>query len=143
MCDILVLFCLQVSIVLCFDLTILHTNDIHGRFEETDKHGFVCNTKHDACFGGVARIETAAKDVRNKAQNVVFVDGADRFTGTIWSEVYKGNASRVFFNQLNYTAIVSINTNSLFILLLGYYLHSTYPSLWPGCPPQGYIRPTT
>ena len=124
-CDILVLFCLQVSIVLCFDLTVLHTNDIHGRFEETDKHGFVCNTKDDACFGGVARIATAVKDVRNKAQNVVFVDGADRFTGTIWSEVYKGNASRVFFNQLNYTAIVSINTYYLYCYLVTTYIVPT------------------
>lgn len=104
--NILVVFCLKVSIVICFDLTILHTNDIHGRFEQTDKRGFVCNAKNEACFGGVARIATAVKEVRNKAQNVVFVDGADRFTGTLWSEVYKGNASRVFFNQLNYTAIV-------------------------------------
>ncbi len=100
------LFCLQISIAFSFNLTILHTNDIHGRFEETDKHGFSCDNK-GACFGGIARIATVVKQVRNKQENVVFVDGADRFTGTIWSEVYKGNASRVFFNELNYTAIVS------------------------------------
>lgn len=106
--EIFILFCLQVSIALCFNLTILHTNDIHGRFEETDKHGFTCDPNKEACFGGVARIATAVKEVRSKEENVVFVDGADRFTGTIWSEVYKGNASKVFFNELNYTAIVSI-----------------------------------
>ena len=101
-----ILFGLQVPIAVCFNLTILHTNDIHGRFEETDKDGFTCESSKEACFGGMSRVATVVKDVRNKQQNVVLVDGADRFTGTIWSEVYKGNASRVFFNQLNYTAIV-------------------------------------
>jgi 5'-nucleotidase len=104
--EILVLFFVGVSTALCFDLTILHTNDVHGRFEETDKHGFSC-VSNDACFGGVARIASVVKEVRNKEENVVLVDGGDRFTGTLWSAVYKGNASRVFFNELNYTAIVS------------------------------------
>ena len=115
-CHVLVLFCLQISLGLCFDLTILHTNDIHGRFEETDKHGFVCNANSGACFGGVARLAASVKEARNKAKNVVLVDGGDRFTGTIWSEVYKGKASRVFFNQLNYTAIVRNRDILLYII---------------------------
>ena len=106
--EIFILFCLRLSIALCFKLTILHTNDIHGRFEETDKHGFTCVSNNDACtFGGVARIASVVKEVRNKEKNVVLVDGGDRFTGTLWSAVYKGNATRVFVNELNYTAIVS------------------------------------
>lgn len=105
--EICVFFCLYVSLAVCFDLTIIHTNDIHGRFEETDKNGLSCGSDKSTCFGGIARIATAVKKVRSRKRNVVFVDGGDRFTGTIWSEVYKGNASRIFLNHLNYTAIVS------------------------------------
>ncbi|XP_028411615.1 5'-nucleotidase-like [Dendronephthya gigantea] len=100
-----IIFSLKISITLCFKLTILHTNDIHGRFEEIDSRGFICERIKGACFGGVARIATVVKDARKKERNVVFVDGGDRFTGTIWSDVYEGNASLVFFNALNYTAI--------------------------------------
>jgi hypothetical protein len=111
--EILIVFFVGVSTALCFDLTVLHTNDVHGRFEETDKHGFSC-VSNDACFGGVARIASVVKEVRNKEENVVLVDGGDRFTGTLWSAVYKGNASRVFFNELNYTAIVSGFSEGMF-----------------------------
>ena len=49
---------LFVSSVEGFSLTDLHTNDNHGRFEETDTRGFLCSSK-DAkakkCFGGMAR----------------------------------------------------------------------------------------
>lgn len=41
------------------EFTILHNNDIHARFEQTNKYGAVC-TQEDAnmnkCFGGVARV---------------------------------------------------------------------------------------
>ena len=109
--EIFIIFWLKISIALCFKLTILHTNDIHGRFEETDSRGFTCERTKEDCFGGVARIATVVNDVRKKEGNVVFVDAGDRFTGTIWSDVYEGNASLVFFNALNYSAMVSLPQN--------------------------------
>ena len=103
------LFCLQIHSCLSFNLTILHTNDVHGRFEETDEKGFACDaTMERNCYGGMARIANAINQVRRRKSNVVLIDGADRFTGTLWSEVYKGNATAVLFNALNYTTIVRI-----------------------------------
>lgn len=82
---------------------------MHGRFEETDEKGFACDaTMERNCYGGMARIANAINQVRRRKSNVVLIDGADRFTGTLWSEVYKGNATAVLFNALNYTTIVRI-----------------------------------
>ncbi|EEC09327.1 secreted protein, putative, partial [Ixodes scapularis] len=42
-----------------FELTILHTNDVHSHIEETNKHGGQCSEKQkneSKCVGGVARI---------------------------------------------------------------------------------------
>ncbi len=54
--SIMFLFC--ASTVSSFDLTVLHTNDIHSRFDEANARGSSCRDKDRAarkCFGGVAR----------------------------------------------------------------------------------------
>ena len=40
------------------ELTILHTNDVHTRFEQTDLYGGECTAELEStgqCFGGVSR----------------------------------------------------------------------------------------
>ena len=54
-----------------WDLSLLHTNDIHARMEETNKYSSPCTDKdHKAgkCYGGLARIVTAVKKVKNEDQ---------------------------------------------------------------------------
>lgn len=44
-----------------FELTILHNNDMHGRFEETDEYTNQCkdiDKVQNKCFGGFARTAT-------------------------------------------------------------------------------------
>lgn len=104
------LFSFLSSSVQGFSLTILHTNDNHARFEETDAYGFLCYPK-DAqagkCFGGMARRATMIKRVRSQEQNVLLLSGGDVFSGTLWYQVYRGNATRLFMNELRYDAMVS------------------------------------
>ena len=104
------LILLLVSSVEGFSLTVLHTNDNHGRFEETNTHGFLCSAK-DAkakkCFGGMARRATEIKRIRSEEKNVLLLSGGDVFTGTLWYNVYRGNATRKFMNELGYDAMVS------------------------------------
>lgn len=94
-----------------FSLTLLHTNDNHARFEETDTYGFLCYPK-DAqagkCFGGMARKATMIKKIRSQSKNVLLVSGGDVFTGTVWYQVYRGNATRTFMNELGYDIMVSL-----------------------------------
>uniref|UniRef100_A0A147BSX9 Putative cd73 ecto-5'-nucleotidase n=1 Tax=Ixodes ricinus TaxID=34613 RepID=A0A147BSX9_IXORI len=47
-----------------FNITVLHTNDIHSRFLEANKKGGKCTDKDrekDGCFGGVARLVTKVR----------------------------------------------------------------------------------
>lgn len=106
------LFLFLFSLVQGFSLTLLHTNDNHVRFEETDTYGYLCLPK-DAqagkCFGGMARKATMIKRIRSQEQNVLLVSAGDVFTGTVWYQVYRGNATRTFMNELGYDAMVSDN----------------------------------
>jgi len=69
-----------------FNLTILHTNDIHCRFEEANKFGGLCSSD-DAlkgkCFGGYARLVTAIRQLRQSNPNTIYVHGGDFFQGTM------------------------------------------------------------
>ena len=104
------LFLLVVSSANGFSLTVLHTNDNHGRIEETDTHGFLCfpnDAQAGRCFGGMARRATMIKQIRAREKNVLLLCGGDVLTGTPWYKVYRGNASRIFMNELGYNAMVS------------------------------------
>lgn len=103
------LFSFVFSEVQSFSLTLLHTNDNHGRFEETDTYGFLCyprDAKAGKCFGGMARRSTMLKRIRAQEKNVLLVSGGDVFTGTLWYQVYRGNATSRFMNELGYDAVV-------------------------------------
>lgn len=92
----------------CFELTILHTNDVHARIEETNKYGGPCEPADSVakkCFGGVARRQTAIKDIRQTHRNVLLLDAGDQFQGTVWFNVYKGLATAFFMNRLGYDAM--------------------------------------
>ena len=96
--------------VIGFDLTILHTNDVHARFLQFNKYGTDCSDK-DAnlgkCFGGVARRHTKVKEIRSSHDNVIFIDAGDQFLGTVWFTYYAGNATSNFMNKLGYEVTVS------------------------------------
>ena len=62
---------LAMPMLAAWELSLLHVNDIHARMEETNKHSSPCTPKNrDAgkCYGGLARIVTAVKRVRNEDQ---------------------------------------------------------------------------
>ena len=93
-----------------FNLTVLHTNDIHCRFEEANKYGSTC-TEEEAgagkCYGGYARLVHQLKEIRRKDPNVIYVHGGDFFQGTIWYTIHKWKVVSHFSNYLNLTAMVS------------------------------------
>lgn len=93
------------SIAATTELVILHTNDIHCRYDGIDTYGSRCVNK-TKCFGGISRLSEAIKSIRKKEQNVVLLDGGDILTGTLWYMAYQGKASAQFFGELNYDVIV-------------------------------------
>jgi len=99
-----------------YQLTILHTNDVHARFDEFNKFGTDCSPEDSAagkCFGGVARRHTKVTEIRSTHGNVLFLDAGDQFMGTLWFYVYRGQATSYFMNLLGY----NVSVNSIIYLL--------------------------
>ncbi|MCB8942314.1 MAG: 5'-nucleotidase C-terminal domain-containing protein [Ardenticatenaceae bacterium] len=90
-----------------FHLTILHTNDTHGRIAQTSALGSRCTETEAAetqCFGGVARRATVINQIRAQEDNVLLLDGGDQFQGTLFYTRYKGDEAALFMNLLGYNA---------------------------------------
>ena len=88
-----------------FNLTILHTNDFHSRFEPISRFDSGCSEEDNLegkCFGGTARLITAINDARARAENPVLLDGGDQFQGTLFYTYYKGKLAAEMMNQLGY-----------------------------------------
>lgn len=99
-------------VVADFNLTIMHTNDVHARIVEAHKYGGVCTEKHQqsgSCVGGVSRRATEIKRIRAQSGNAsLLLDGGDQFQGTFWFYVYQGEATAYFMQKLGYDAMVSL-----------------------------------
>ncbi len=88
-----------------YNLTILHTNDFHARFEPISKYDSGCSSEDNAageCFGGWARLVNAVKDARARTNNSILVDGGDQFQGTLFYTYYKGKVAAEMMNGLGY-----------------------------------------
>ncbi len=88
-----------------YNLTILHTNDFHARFEPVSKYDGPCGSEDNAegkCFGGTARLVTAIKDAQARTNNAILVDGGDQFQGTLFYNYYKGAMAAEMMNKLGY-----------------------------------------
>jgi len=77
-----------------FALTIIHTNDTHAA-HLPDANG----------NGGVAALASVVKQVRDEADNTLFLDAGDHFTGTLFHTQYKGQDQVQIMNMLNYSAM--------------------------------------
>ena len=83
------LFCLLGAVgqtLASFNLTILHTNDIHCRFEEANKFGGSCTANETAtgqCYGGYARLVHQSRKIREQHPDTIFLNGGDFFQGTM------------------------------------------------------------
>ncbi|MBI5669650.1 MAG: 5'-nucleotidase C-terminal domain-containing protein [Chloroflexi bacterium] len=77
-----------------FELTILHTNDTHAAHEPQSNGN-----------GGAARLAAVVKQVRDEVDNVVLVDGGDRFTGSLFHTQYLGQDQVQIMNLLGYDAM--------------------------------------
>lgn len=77
-----------------FELTIMHTNDVHGHHEQ-QRNG----------DGGSARQATVVKQIRAEVDNHLLLDAGDRFTGTLFHVQYRGQDSVQIMNAMGYDAI--------------------------------------
>ncbi|XP_075718221.1 5'-nucleotidase [Rhinoderma darwinii] len=129
---VLVLLCSELcTLSVSFQITILHTNDVHARVEQTNKDSGKCGNPAD-CYGGVSRRLTKIKDIRGNHKNVLLLDGGDQFQGTIWFNVYKGDEASYFMNYLKYDAMALGNhefDNGVSGLLSPFLMNVQFPVL--------------
>ena len=94
-----------------FRLTVLHINDFHVRFEQTNSVSAECKdaeAEAGKCFGGVARLYETVQHFKKTEPNVIFLNGGDMYQGTIWYSVFKWRVVAPFMNKLNFSASVSL-----------------------------------
>jgi len=91
-----------------FDLTLLHTNDLHSRVEAINQYDSTCSVEDaaaDKCLGGFARLKTAVDRARERAKASLLLDGGDVFQGSLFYTHYKGQATAEFMNTIGYDAM--------------------------------------
>jgi len=81
-----------------FELTILHTNDIHSHDEPFEEHG------HEV--GGMARIASLIHAIKHSEKNVLAVDAGDYFQGTTLFQRYGGEVEINDFNLAGYDVVI-------------------------------------
>ncbi|MEZ4669149.1 MAG: metallophosphoesterase [Anaerolineae bacterium] len=76
-----------------FRLTIIHTNDEHS-WHNPQSNG----------NGGSAIMAAVVKQIRAEGGNSLLIDGGDRFTGTLFHTVHKGQDAVQIMNLMGYDA---------------------------------------
>lgn len=82
-----------------FTLTILHTNDVHGRVFAFNDRGLGENT------GGAARRATLVKQLKKENPHTLLLDAGDMFSGTPASSVFWGESDFMAALLIGYDAI--------------------------------------
>lgn len=95
------------------ELTILHNNDMHAHFEQTDRFSGTClpeDAEAKRCYGGFARVATVVESYRKNAEiggpAVLYLNAGDTFTGTPWFSIFKDKVASDFMNALMPDAMV-------------------------------------
>ncbi|XP_055644093.1 apyrase-like [Toxorhynchites rutilus septentrionalis] len=91
-----------------FPLTVIHLNDFHARFEETNVLSTKCKPQEgERCIGGYGRVVSAVKDLSEayKEQNPIYLNAGDNFQGTFWYTLLRWNVTSYFLNLLPADAI--------------------------------------
>lgn len=80
-----------------FDLTIIHSNDLHGRVEPVKIQGKE--------YGGYSRLATLVKRLRASEPNPLVLNAGDVFQGTLYFNVYQGMADLLFLRLIGLDAM--------------------------------------
>ncbi|EGI62821.1 5'-nucleotidase [Acromyrmex echinatior] len=89
-----------------FELSIIHLNDFHARFEQTNPYSGACRENHKKdCIGGIARVYTAVNQLMKERPNAIFLNAGDYFQGTLWYNIHRWNVTAVFMNMLPHDAM--------------------------------------
>jgi len=107
-------FTAAVAIAADLDLVLIHTNDMHSRFDETDVYCNECREDDAArglCYGGFARVarivEYERQLARDKGLPSLFMVAGDTFQGTPYYSFFKWRPVVDFVKQLRPDVMVT------------------------------------
>lgn len=104
------------------ELVILHTNDMHGRFDETSKNSGTCKEKNRGknCIGGFARLAHEIRRIKSDVtgKEVLFLNAGDTYTGTTWFAMYRENITVEFMNALKPDVMVSNKSTYIWLWIM-------------------------
>ncbi|ETN57989.1 apyrase [Anopheles darlingi] len=86
-----------------FPVTIIHVNDFHARYEETNERSTRCKPDEgERCIGGYARIVSRVKSLRQEYadRNPIYLNAGDNYQGTLWYTLLRWNVTAHFLNLL-------------------------------------------
>ncbi|RIB14852.1 hypothetical protein C2G38_1620978 [Gigaspora rosea] len=88
-----------------WNLTIIHTNDVHSHYDQINEEFTDCTAKQleeNRCFGGIARHKTVIDRLRRENKNSLLLDGGDQCWITNRQETEVGTAPE---DLINYSLI--------------------------------------
>ncbi len=92
-------FLLSLNIAFGYELTILHSNDIHGRIDSIEYN------KDQKPLGGWARRSGLIKDIKSKTKNTLVLDAGDIYQGSVYDQLFDGMPEMSFLDIAGYDAI--------------------------------------
>ncbi|CAC5363132.1 NT5E [Mytilus coruscus] len=94
-----------ITCVTSFNLTILHTNDVHAHYDEINTFSGQCNDPGN-CYGGMARLKYKVDEIKRLyPKNTLFLDAGDQYQGTFWFSEFGGTIVHTYMNLLEYDAM--------------------------------------
>ncbi|XP_039277321.1 apyrase [Nilaparvata lugens] len=84
------------------NLQILHINDFHARFEPVDaQYSSRCRQGEEStCVGGVSRIYSLTKKIKDQFSNTLVLNAGDNYQGTLWYTLFKWNVTAEFLGKV-------------------------------------------
>ncbi|KAJ8983905.1 hypothetical protein NQ317_006709 [Molorchus minor] len=88
-----------------FNLSVVHVNDFHARFDQTSDSGGNCK-ESDKCIGGFSRLYKQIRNILDKNPASLLLNAGDNFQGTLWYTIGKWNVTQQLLNKLPFDAFV-------------------------------------
>lgn len=102
-----------------YRLLVLHTNDMHSRFDQIDGMGGAeCISAGRPCYGGFARLKTAVDRERRNADadGALFLNAGDTFQGTAYYTLLKWHAVERMIGTLGIDVMVSARPSGVVVV---------------------------
>lgn len=88
-----------------FTLHLMHTNDLHAHLIPFNPDNRACDYSSKACLGGFARLKTVIDAYRTQYPDTILLDAGDRFSGTVFYTLRKGQDIIKLMNDFHYDAM--------------------------------------